>query len=166
MAYDNAAKFDFTVSGQPEDRFFVARFSGREAINELYAFRIDCVSRADDVDFDQIVGKSAKLVIHGGRDDAGAEAAPSTFHGVVVSFEQGDRIDEYTWYTCVLAPKAWLLTRTSHNQVFLDKPASDFLAETLKDGGLSPGLDFSLSLQKSYPKKEYVCQHCCPAKGL
>ncbi|MFW5837177.1 MAG: type VI secretion system Vgr family protein, partial [Desulfovibrionaceae bacterium] len=61
-------------------------------------------------------------------------------------------------YRAELVPKLWRLTKTRHNQIFLDESIKDFLPKVLKDGGLSES-DFELKLAGSYPAREYVCQY-------
>ncbi|MBI4804259.1 MAG: type VI secretion system tip protein VgrG [Desulfovibrio sp.] len=145
-------KFSFEIQGFDKDAFHVVRFSGEEGISQLYHFEIELFASDMDVDFEKALSNTATFSIKRKLGDI-------PFHGILKTFEQLSHSGPYTFYRAVLVPKAWWLTQTTHNQVFLNQNNEHFLTAVLKDGGLSPGLDFKLSLQGSYPTWEYICQY-------
>ena len=82
------AQLAFQVADGGLDQFLVTRYRGTEGLCQLYRFEIDLTSTEEQVAFDDIVGKSAKLSIntaHGER----------WFHGIVSRFEMtGEAIDQ------------------------------------------------------------------------
>lgn len=152
MAGSVQARFAFAIQGFDQNAFHVVRFSGEEGLSQLYRFEIELFSGDKAVDFDKALSNTATFTIKREKGDI-------PFHGILQSFEQLSHSGPYTFYRAVLVPKAWWLTQTTHNQVFLNQNAEQFLTAVLKDGGLNPGLDFQLSLQGSYPTWEYLCQY-------
>jgi len=149
---DVHAKFDFTIQGFDKDTFHVVRFSGEEGLSQLYRFEIDLYAGSKDIDFEKALSNTATFTIKRRQGDI-------PFHGILERLEQLSHSGPYSFYRAVLVPKAWWLTQTTHNQVFLNQNNEQFLTAVLKDGGLSPGLDFKISLQQSYPTWEYLCQY-------
>ncbi len=145
-------KFSFEVQGFDKDTFHVVRFTGQEGLSMLYRFEIILVAQDKKVDFDKALSNTATFTIMRSQGDI-------PFHGILERLEQLQHSGPNTYYRAVLVPKAWWLTQTVHNQVFLQKDNQAFLADVLKDAGLSDGLDFSVELKESYPTWEYVCQY-------
>ncbi|PTN36719.1 type VI secretion system Vgr family protein [Desulfonatronum sp. SC1] len=147
--------FTFVSQALPEDTFTVVRFSGEEGLSTLYRFEILLVSEKEDVDLTAVLQNPATLTIKGRF--SGAEDLP--YHGILSSFEQMHQAGEYVFYRAELRPKAWWLTLTHHNQIFLNKKLHEYLSEVLEDGGLLHGLDFEFQLQEKETPREYVCQY-------
>ncbi|PTN36714.1 type VI secretion system Vgr family protein [Desulfonatronum sp. SC1] len=147
--------FTFVSQALPQDTFTVVRFSGEEGLSTLYSFEILLVSEKEDVDLTAVLQNPATFTIKGSF--SGSEDLP--FHGILSGFEQMHQADTYFFYRAELRPKLWWLTLTHHNQVFLDKKVDQFLGDVLRDGGLSPGLDFVFQFQNKYQPWEYVCQY-------
>jgi type VI secretion system secreted protein VgrG len=152
MASNTQAKFAFTIQGFDQSTFHVVRFNGEEGLSRLYRFEIVLYAGDKDVDFEKALTNTATFTIKRSQGDI-------PFHGILERFEQLSHSGPYAFYRAVLVPKAWWLTLTTHNQVFLDQNIEQFLTAVLKDGGLSPGLDFRISLQNSYPTWDYLCQY-------
>lgn len=151
----NENAFTFVSHALPEDTFTVVRFSGDEGLSTLYSFEVLLVSEKEDIDLTVVLQNPATFTIKGSI--SGSEDLP--FHGILSGFEQMHQADTYFFYRAELRPKLWWLTLTQHNQVFLDKKVDQFLGEVLKDGGLSPGLDFAFQFQGKYQPWEYICQY-------
>lgn len=145
-------KFSFTSSALPGDTFVVVRFSGTEGLSQYYWFDVDLVSTKADLDVDDILASPATFTIKGKNGEI-------PFHGILASFEQKQKMDDYVFYRASIAPRLWWLTLTHHNQVFLNKKLDGFVGGVLKDGGLATGKDVQFKLTGSYPEWEYVCQY-------
>ncbi|WP_243358672.1 type VI secretion system Vgr family protein [Fundidesulfovibrio terrae] len=152
MASNAQAKFSFTIQGMPQNTFHVVRFTGEEGLSRLYRFEIVLFAGDKEVDFEKALANTATFTIKRSQGDI-------PFHGILERFEQLSQSGPYAFYRAVLVPKAWWLTQTTHNQVFLDQNIEQFLTAVFKDGGLNPGLDFKMSLQSSYPTWDYLCQY-------
>ncbi len=154
MANQPQQKFSFSIQGMDKDTFHVVRFSGEEGYSMLYRFDIVLFSRDKSVDFGKALSNPATFSIlrPEGKGDI-------PFHGILAHFEQLAASGPYAFYRAQLVPKAWLLTLTTHNQVFLNEKIDQFLTGVFKDGGLNPGIDFSIKLQENYPTWDYLCQY-------
>lgn len=142
--------FTFTSKAVPDDTFSVVRFSGTEAMSKPYRFDITLSSHDPEIDLKAVLQNPATLTIrHAG------EALP--FHGVLAGFEQLHEVKQHAFYRAILVPKLWNASLYHQSQVFLDKTVPQIVEEVLKQAGLS-GQDYQLSLTRSYPTWEYVCQ--------
>lgn len=143
--FSNAASMD------PET-FGVVQFSGIEGISLPYEFEIMLVSDSVDIDLDEVMAYPVKFTIH--RKDGD----DVDFHGILDSFDQLHKYNEYVFYRAHLVPRLWWLSITHHNQVCLNKTVPDIIALALKDSGLTT-LDFEFKLQDDFTPVEYACQY-------
>lgn len=144
-------RFSFECNGFPSEALSVVSFVGTEGLSQLYEFRMDLVSKHDDLDLDDVQGGLGVFTL---RRDGG----DIPFHGVLRRFEQLHSIKGCVFYRAVLSPRLWRLTLTSHNQVFLDQSAPEFLEHVLLESRVLQANDFEFRLARTYPKREYVCQ--------
>jgi len=144
--------FQFRISGFPNDTFHVVRFTGEEGLSRLYRFDITLYAQDTDLDFEKALSNTAAFTILG-------EKGGIPFHGILERFEQLSHSGPHSFYRAILVPKAWWLTQTTHNQIFLDMKNSQFLGKVFEDAGLKKGIDFSIDLQEDYPTWDYVCQY-------
>lgn len=135
-----------------QETFGVVQFSGVEGISLPYEFEIMLVSDNPDIDIDKVMEASAKFTLH--REKGG----DVDFHGILNSFEQLHRYNEYVFYRAHLVPRLWWLCVTHHNQVCLNKSVPEIIELTLKDSGLT-NLDFEFKIQGAFEPLEYVCQY-------
>lgn len=143
--------FSFTSSARPDDTFDVIGFTGFEGLSRMYEFEIRLVSRDPDIDLDDIIRNTARLVIH--REDGDVP-----FNGILQTFEFQGEYQGHGFYRAVLSPKLWWLTLSHHNQVFLDMTVPEIITKVLRDGGLD-NTGFALRLTGSYSPMDYVCQY-------
>lgn len=152
MDYLASKKFSFSSDALDKGTFGVVRFQGSEGLSQPYSFEIMLVSSNVEIDLAKVVQSPARLTIH--RDE-GDEAV---YNGILANFEQLYAVGGFCFYRTYLVPKLWWLSLTHHNQVIQDKSVPDFLADVLKDGGLT-SLDFEFRLQGEYAPQEYICQY-------
>lgn len=150
--YDNLSLFSFISDPLPPDTFGVVSFHGTEGISKLYEFDINLVSENPLIDLEAVMQQKARFIIHRQEGD------DVIYNGMLASFEQLHRVDDYTFYCARLVPKLWWLSITEHLQVVLNKSVPDIISDVLKDGGLAP-VDFELRLIGNYDPIEYVCQY-------
>ena len=144
--------YSFTSRGLSPDTFQVVRFKGVEGLSIPYEFDILLVSREKDLDLKDLVNRDAVFTLTRKQGNL-------PYHGVPALFERQNQYQGHVFYRVVLAPKLRWLAQTHHNQIFLDQDLQGFLTQALVDGGLKEGRDFEFRLQKTYPKREYVCQY-------
>ncbi len=135
-----------------QDTFGVVQFSGVEGISLPYEFEIMLVSDSTDIDLDEVMAYPAKFTIHRKNGD------DVDFHGILNSFEQLHKYNEYVFYRAHLVPRLWWLSITHHNQVCLNKSVPEIIALALKDSGLTK-LDFEFKTRNTYKPIDYVCQY-------
>lgn len=150
--YKGLSLFSFISDPLPTDTFGVVSFHGTEGISKPYEFDINLVSENPSIDLEAIMQQKVRFIIHREeRDDV-------VYNGMLASFEQLQRVDDYTFYRAHLVPKLWWLSITEHLQVILNKSVPDIISDVLKDGGFS-STGFELRLMNTYDPIEYVCQY-------
>jgi len=144
--------FSFNTPEFPNYALEVVSFKGYQEMGELYRYEIDLISKEQDIDFDKILQSEVSLQLHNkNKDDI-------YIHGVLEHFEAHQKIDDSIYYRAYLVPKLWWLTLAQHQQIFLDKKVGDILESILKDARFTSN-DYEFRLQRSYKKREYVCQY-------
>src|SRR5215470_9449903 len=92
------------------DKLLLRAFSGEEAVSSLFHFDLEMRSEDPDVDFSQIVGKSATITLH--LSDDGKRYV----NGLVASFayagtsHQPGTDQGFALYHARLVPWLWILT--------------------------------------------------------
>jgi type VI secretion system secreted protein VgrG len=125
-------------------------FQGREAVSELFSFRLGLVAQdGATVPFEAVLGKEVRVTV----------SLPSGetrfFNGICNRLSQGDQ-DGVTRYEAEIVPRAWLLTRRSQSRIFQGLSVPQILAQVL--GGV-PGLSFELRLQGEFAARDYCVQY-------
>jgi type VI secretion system secreted protein VgrG len=145
-------RVSFRVSSEASDAFAVVSVKGREALNELYVFDIVFSSTVTDLDLDRTLAARPELTLYPpGRQ-------PLVYHGTLAALEYLHQHQDRAYYRAKLTPRLWLLTQLQGHRVHLDRGVRDFVADTLKDGGLDDG-DFEFRLFQEYPARPLVCQY-------
>jgi len=148
----SAAHFLFEAGSFGPEDLLVADFAGRETISRPYQFELRLVSTDDAIAFEDVIDKTATLTLLRGD-------AEEKYHGVVVDFEAGGRVDpERVFYRAVLVPRLWRLGLTRRSRVFQNLTVQDIVNQVLK-GDEIPAGDVKWDLKKKYPKREYVVQY-------
>ena len=130
------------------DRLLLSAFCGREALSELFRFRLDLLAaRPLPVPFEEILGQPAG--IHVGLPNG----LSRPFHGIISRFVQEQQDDTFTHYRAELVPKPWLLTRRTNSRVFQRRSVPEILQAILQE------FDFSLQLAAEYPRRDYTVQY-------
>ncbi|MBV1881166.1 MAG: type VI secretion system tip protein VgrG [Pseudomonadales bacterium] len=130
-------------TGLGEDVLLLQSFSGVEELSRLFSFELSFLSERDDIEADEVVGKSINVVM---KRQGGEE--PRYFNGFVSRFtaqgvgERGMRI-----YTATMVPWLWFLTRTTDCKVVaLEKNAIDIITSIFDEFGFS---DYEVSLHNA-----------------
>ncbi|EQD32559.1 Rhs element Vgr protein, partial [mine drainage metagenome] len=147
--------FALSIEGFSREDFSVVDFSGREAMNELFSFRIRLVSEKQDIDPGNTLGRPVTFRIESSRDGT---HSTTPYHGTFSEFRVLHQATPYTFYEAVLVPRAHILTRSRISEVFTsEKGIPDILEDVLKGEGFS-SQDYSLRMRESYRGRSFVCQ--------
>jgi type VI secretion system secreted protein VgrG len=148
----NRKLFSFTSRALPSDSFLVVRFTGREALSQLYAFDITLLALAETLDPAKMLAEPATFTLHGLDGD-------QPVHGRIAKFYALQRYGDFIMCRVVLMPRIVAATLTVHHRIFLDKSLPEFGAAALARAGLAAPTDFEFRCEQSYPSREYVCQY-------
>ncbi|MDA3963403.1 MAG: type VI secretion system tip protein TssI/VgrG [Planctomycetota bacterium] len=159
--------FNLTIPGVPQEKLFVARFRGEEALGRDYRFTVDVRFREDTIDLADFVDQSATLELEPQRpdhDDDIAGLTGRTIHGTIIDAALHGKDGQDFSLRLVIAPQLSLLRRSSRSRIYMltaKQTIPDIIEQVLKDHHLEPGTDFDLSgLNKAdYPVRDYVVQY-------
>jgi type VI secretion system secreted protein VgrG len=132
-----------------KDKLVLAAFDATEGLSELFEFCIDALSKDENVDFDQILGRSCCVCIRLG------EGPERYFDGIAVEAQAAGMRDDLYAYRLVLRPALWLLTRTSNCRIWHEKTALDVIKEVLQQREV----DHRSATTGNFPKLEYCVQY-------
>lgn len=142
--------FSITSRGLPNDALHVVRFSGREAISELFEF--DLTLLTESAKPDDLLARPATLTLHSPTGDL-------PFHGAIARVDSLQRYGPYSLYRVLLKPRFFVLTLVKGHRIFLNKTLPEFTAEVLTSSGFAAPDDFEYRCSQSYPSLELVCQY-------
>ena len=134
------------------DVMLIETMEGREAINELFIFRLHLLAQVDEpVAFDKLLGQSVTVKIT-------SDKKFRYMNGIVVRLSEGPQMNAglvdqplfYTYYAEVM-PKVWLLTKTVQTRIFQQKSVVDILKEVLPDA--------KQEVQGTFEKRDYCVQY-------
>jgi type VI secretion system secreted protein VgrG len=103
------------------------RFTGREAVNELFCFDADALSVSTDLELDQFLGEeiTIKLLL--------ADGSRRAWHGICTDAGWVGADGGVARYRLRLEPALHLLRERSDNYIFQDKNAQEIAIELLAD---------------------------------
>lgn len=146
----NEADYTFKVGDYTGDKLRVVRFSGTEAVSELFNFSVDLASTDGEVDFDKVLGEPALLTVHG--------PTKRYVNGIVNHFEQTRKQGKWTLYRAEIVPAVWLLSQRANCRIFQNQSVPDIIKAVLSGAGV-PSDQLRLSLKKTYAPREYCVQY-------
>ena len=143
--------FKLTIDGVSAE-LHVVRFRGREGVSQLFDFEVDFVSEDAALDFEAVVGKPALLEMSTNDD-------PRFVHGIVSRLEETGVGNKFTNYSVRIVPALWAFGLKNDCCIYQAMKVPDVIKDVLQSGGLESGTDFKLSLNASYPVREYIVQY-------
>jgi type VI secretion system secreted protein VgrG len=102
--------FRFRSAGLDEALFNVVRLDGREALSDLYEFRLELTSKDPDIDVGGVLRNNATIEMELGGDLV-------YVHGIVSTFVQCDRGPEWINYEALLVPRLYTLGLNQQCQI-------------------------------------------------
>ncbi|MBV9834706.1 MAG: type VI secretion system tip protein VgrG [Alphaproteobacteria bacterium] len=118
-----------------KDQLILTGFSGEEAINGFFSFRLDVISPKEDIQPTDLLGKEITFKV------ASGESAWRNFHGFVSRMSSGGAIDHwgdgtiYFVYHLELVPEYWFLTHRVDCRIFQEKTTKAIIEEVLSKSG-------------------------------
>nr|MBL8410023.1 type VI secretion system tip protein VgrG [Dechloromonas sp.] len=111
----------------PEASLLVERFSGREAVSEIFRFEIDCVSTNAYFDLKTVLGEEITLRL------LQADGSKRSWHGYVTEALQLGADGGLARYRLIMEPWLAFLGQRRDNYLFQDKTAIDILGQIFAD---------------------------------
>ncbi len=134
-----------------DDALVLHRLAGTEAISSPFEFRIGMLSENEQIDLQSLLRTSATVSI--GLPDG-------SFRYINGAWRQIEHVEngkeKLAVYEGVLVPSLWFLSLTSDCRIFQNMTVPDIVKKVLNDSGIT---DVKVSLQKSYPQREYCVQY-------
>jgi type VI secretion system secreted protein VgrG len=150
MAYtqDNAYLSISTPLGT--DKLLLRGFHGEEAMSQPFHFSLRLQSETYDLDFSQIVGKSATITA------VLADGSKRYINGIVGRFVQAGTEQGFANYHAELHPWLWLLNFSGDCQIYQNKTVPEIIQAVFTDLGFT---DYKSSLTGTYDPREYCVQY-------
>lgn len=138
------------IPAQPlgPDDLLLVRFSGSEAVNELFEFNVETMSPLETISLDEAVGKhfTVELIdIYG---------ASRYFDGLLTDIRALGIFEGGKGYALTLRPEIWVLDKRRNQRIFHNQTAQDIVTKVLGDYGFQADWDVG-----SLPTLEYTVQY-------
>ena len=118
MAYTQDNLYFSLATPLGKDKLLLRNFHGEERISGLFHFTLDMESEEPDLDFSQVVGKSANITVEL------ADGSQRYINGIVGRFLQAGSDPVFTKYHAELHPWLWLLTMAIDCRIFQNQSTS------------------------------------------
>ena len=142
-------RFSLDVSGAAQD-LQVLEFSGREAINQPFAFEVELVSERPDLDLEALLHQPAFLAF---------TPSGGGIHGLIYRVAQGESGKRLTRYHVTLRPQLAYLAHRSNQRIFQHLTVPQIVAQVLEEHGIvEGGYQFQLG-PTVYPERDYCVQY-------
>lgn len=126
------------------------RFSGREAVNELYAFEVDALSTSTDLDLNQFIGEELTVTL------LQVDGSRRAWHGICTEAAWLGADGGTARYRLLLEPALALLRLRRDSYIFQDKNAQDIVTELLAD---YPQLRFEFDVTQTLVPRAICTQY-------
>jgi type VI secretion system secreted protein VgrG len=136
-------------SGLPES-LMVERFTGREAVNELFCFDVYALSVSTDLDLDQFLGEEITLKL------LQADGSRRAWHGICTSAAWVGADGGVARYRLRLEPALYLLRARRDSYIFQDKTVQEIATELLAD---YPQVRFAFELGRQLAPRAVCTQY-------
>lgn len=134
------------------DLLYLLRFTGTDAINTLFEYRVEALSGETDIDFDTILGTH-------GRVEVQSQHGAAWFDGIITRAiwlgpgENGQR------YDLELRPWLWLATKRRNQRIFHQMTAPQIVEAVCGAYATAGSPHLENKLTHSYPILEYTVQY-------
>ena len=155
MERSGDVSFALTVAGLSPETFQVVDFTGEEALNRDFAFRISLASRESRLRPEEILGREATFTVESRREGP-IHRVPT--HGVIGTCEVRHQIGPLTLFGVTLVPRLSWLSLSVFSEVYtLEKGIPGVLEEILKGAGFT-AQDYQFRMGETYRERSFLCQ--------
>lgn len=126
------------------------RFSGREGVNELYAFEVDALSTSTNLDLNQFIGEELTVTL------LQADGSRRAWHGICTEAAWLGADGGTARYRLLLEPALALLRLRRDSYIFQDKNVQDVVTELLAD---YPQLRFEFDVTQTLAPRAICTQY-------
>jgi type VI secretion system secreted protein VgrG len=133
-----------------KDVLVLASFVAAEALSELFEFNIEALSKEEDINFDDAIGRACtiKQITYGDKI--------RYYNGVLTATRQAGKSQDLFHYHLVLRPWLWLLGRKADCRIFLDKDVKEIISDVFRKAGFT---DFEFRTTGEFQKIPYCVQY-------
>ena len=130
------------------DALLLVGLQGREAISQMFHFELKTGwgDKTKLLPFDQLLGKKVTVEISPSKNKR-------YFNGIVCKVTQGERDEDFTYYTLEVVPQLWLLDRKLCSRTFQHITVPDILKT------LFTGMDVAYQIEGTFEQREYCVQY-------
>lgn len=164
--------YELKLAPHPEP-ISVLKFSGRDAVSELYRYDIEFTSGISGIPMDAVIGRPARFIVapvdpnmgylrkmFGENAEQFSDMPPAhTIHGVITEFDEYATSADETHYRVRLEPALADLNRGVTSRLFQMQSVEEIITGTLRHYGYRAGVDFQFQLRHPYKRHEYVTQY-------
>ncbi|WP_449433512.1 type VI secretion system Vgr family protein [Pseudomonas putida] len=125
------------------------RFSGREALSELFCFTLELRSERDDIDVVALLRQKATLSLD--LDNGGERY----WSGEICSFTRSGQSQRFTHYRCELVPPLWFLLHHQDTRHFQQQSVPDIINQVFAEFAFH---DYETRLANPHKPLEYSTQ--------
>lgn len=143
--------YRFTTQSLPDDTFTVVRFTGEEAISDLYRFQIDLITNENALDVEALHDTPSTLTISAGGHER-------VVQGIITQTEVLDQPNGVAIYRVELRPRVWELSVGVSHKVYIDARTPDVIEQVMERAGITE-TDFALELDEDYREWEFRLQY-------
>ncbi|MBT8340516.1 MAG: type VI secretion system tip protein VgrG, partial [Desulfatitalea sp.] len=143
----NAPRFVFKVGG---NELMVVAFRLEEKVSTPFWALLQ-LSSADELQFEDMVGKIGLLTIESGQEDR-------HLNGIVYRFARKGTSGRFFLYEAQVVPQLQLLGLDQDCRIFQQKSVPDIVREVLEESGITGDL-FEFRLQGNYAPRDYCVQY-------
>lgn len=137
------------TAAAPFDTLFVQRFTGRESLDGLFLFEVECRSADSALDLDAALGQHLTVTLRAG-------AGEQPLDGLCAHIRQRPAEAGFALYQIALRPWLWWLTLASNNRIFQAKSVPDIVAAVFAAHAASAYED---KLSGTYAVRDYCVQY-------
>jgi type VI secretion system secreted protein VgrG len=142
------AQFTVTLNGH-DNLFQVLSFTGRERLNQPYAFELELVSEQPALDLESLLHAVVFLQL---SEEGGG------IHGLIYSIAQGEAGKRLTRYRLSLRPQLAYLAHRVNQRIFQQMTVQQIICQVLEEHGILAG-DYRFQLGANYPERIYCVQY-------
>ncbi len=138
----------------PCDAIRVHRFTGHEAISQLFSFEIEILcTDSDGFEAEGAAGALASLVLELDGEEI------RTIHGMIARVDDLLTTEtEHSAYRLLLVPRAYRLTLVDVQEVFVNTSIPDIVSQKLELVGLG-ATDVEMRLSQAYAPRDFVVEY-------